>query len=689
MWTLGLVFVGVVGTLAWWAGEVRSKAADRDMRRRLADQAKQITHVLKPELVRQLTFTQADKGTPTFEFLRKQLMKYGEDLPCRGIFTMARRDERIHFGPESYKDGDSLASPPGTVYKEPPAEALAVFSNKRAVTIGPYVDEFGEFVTALAPLIDPATGEVLLVVGVDHLPDQWQAVVAATRRRPIVSFLVTVALLIGCGIAYLRSSQKNLAANLRFRAAIITPVALAMLAGGAAWISHERELHDDECRRDTYRLLNEADTFWRYQVAARAQILKGHLNHLTRDVHIRDAWLDRDMEALVARSQVVFDEMKYQFGITHFYFVEADRTCLLRVHQPERHGDKITRISMLTAQRSRADSWGLELGPLGSFTLRYVRPCVDNTGEIVGFIELGMEVEDLVNDLAENLGVDLVSLVRKRATTQKAFEAGKEIFGFAGRWQEFENVAIAHHTLQALPEPLIARLEEGHFRDTEASFRISDGDRQFDCGWLHLRDASGSDVADLILLNDATERVDAARHNLLFGVGLGIVVLGAVLILLWSIASRVESQLDTLFVGLRERVKELTCLQKIRHELQQEAPFEQVCERIAVHLVRGMQFPDIASVVIEFQGKQITDGGGIRQSTHRLHANIESTGTRQGSLSVFYLSDKPFIFPKSEIWSMRLATFWGVTLSVCEPKSNFERMKLACEPSLILLTTPF
>ena len=56
-------------------------------------------------------------------------------------------------------------------------------------------------------------------------------------------------------------------------------------------------------------------------------------------------------------------------------------------------------------------------------------------------------------------------------------------------------------------------------------------------------DAAGRDVADLILLRDVTAESDVAWHNLLFSLGGGIAICGAVLLLLWSVTSMAEKQL--------------------------------------------------------------------------------------------------------------------------------------------------
>jgi hypothetical protein len=60
-------------------------------------------------------------------------------------------------------------APPGTLYKEPPEEFLKVFKDKRPVTVGPFTDEYETFVSAAAPVLDPESGNVVMVLGLDIL----------------------------------------------------------------------------------------------------------------------------------------------------------------------------------------------------------------------------------------------------------------------------------------------------------------------------------------------------------------------------------------------------------------------------------------------------------------------------------------------------------------------------------------
>jgi hypothetical protein len=157
----------------------------------------------------------------------------------------------------------------------------------------------------------------------------------------------------------------------------------------------------------------------------------------------------------------IYEELKKDFQITHFYFMEPDRTCFLRVHQPAQRGDIIDRSTFLSAQKSGRDSWGIEFGPLGTFTLRYVRPWKAN-GELLGYLELGKEVERLVDRVFRNhSALNFITVIRKEFTSKEKFEAVRKVFAFTGDWESFPGMVVAHQTLPDLPEEVRQWLSTG------------------------------------------------------------------------------------------------------------------------------------------------------------------------------------------------------------------------------------
>ena len=86
---------------------------------------------------------------------------------------------------------------PGTVYQRPDPELGKVFRTMERLDIGPYTDEFGAFISAFAPVVDKHSGEVLMVVGIDMMADQWKAAVARERLRAILLTLLLTVIVLG------------------------------------------------------------------------------------------------------------------------------------------------------------------------------------------------------------------------------------------------------------------------------------------------------------------------------------------------------------------------------------------------------------------------------------------------------------------------------------------------------------
>mgnify|MGYP000591045430 CR=1 FL=1 len=205
---LCLAAVALVG-IAWWTGQWWAGRTETEMRQRLLRQAVGIARSIDPELVRELSFTEADTGALAFEYIRHQMIALGEHVSQRGIYSLALRDANLVFGPENYHEDDPMASPPGTPYEEPSAEDLAVFSAGHPLTMGPVSDEYGTFVCALAPILDPNTGEVLMAVGMDILADDWQITVDRARHKTTFTVLMA-GLAFGGGAAAIRRRRRHM-----------------------------------------------------------------------------------------------------------------------------------------------------------------------------------------------------------------------------------------------------------------------------------------------------------------------------------------------------------------------------------------------------------------------------------------------------------------------------------------------
>ncbi|MBL7649855.1 MAG: PAS domain S-box protein [Candidatus Hydrogenedentes bacterium] len=164
-----VVFLGVL-TADW-----RARNLDEILRATLESDVVYVARSVEPELAKRLSFTPDDLERPEFQRLRHHLQSFAPQLKVAGIYTQAMRNGGIVFGPESYAAGETLSSSVGEPYEQATQENLAIFNSGTPLVQGPYTDEYGSFISAFAPVLDPRTSQVLMVVGMDVEVDKLKA----------------------------------------------------------------------------------------------------------------------------------------------------------------------------------------------------------------------------------------------------------------------------------------------------------------------------------------------------------------------------------------------------------------------------------------------------------------------------------------------------------------------------------
>lgn len=241
-WHLPLTIVLLI-LLGWMASHEYGDAIDSERRDRLLLSAKSVARTIAAQELKTLTFSALDKTNPHFQRLCDQMRLYAQAVGLRCVYSMTVRNGQILFGPESLTEDDPIASPPGTVYEKPPLELLSVFQDRLAKTVGPYTDEYGTFVSAFAPVLDPNTGEVLLVIGMDVEAPKWEAEITRMRLIPALFTFALLLVLMG-GSGFLRWRKKLAMADqmrLRHTEVWLTVISGLLLTFAAGFIIHHSE----------------------------------------------------------------------------------------------------------------------------------------------------------------------------------------------------------------------------------------------------------------------------------------------------------------------------------------------------------------------------------------------------------------------------------------------------------------
>ncbi|MDO9012998.1 MAG: ATP-binding protein [Gallionella sp.] len=292
------------------------------------------------------------------------------------------------------------------------------------------------------------------------------------------------------------------------------------------------------------RLRQAVGINYKTAVNREADMLSATLVAIQQNDRIKHAFSSGKREALLMETQSLFDILKRDHNITHFYFITPDRINLLRVHQPNRHGDLINRHTLLTAQREHKLAYGVEIGPIGTLTLRAVLPWFDGD-RLLGYIELGKEIENVVTDIKPVLHADISVLLDKSLLKRKDWEEGMRMLGRKPDWEQFPHDVLIMSTLERLPDVATAYVPVWRdIADDKAQQEVaSENGRRLGITITPIMDASSKRVGALLVTEDVTESSQLMRGNLLMVVG-ACLLFGSVLFGIFrAILVRVEKRL--------------------------------------------------------------------------------------------------------------------------------------------------
>jgi PAS domain S-box-containing protein len=522
--------------------------ADRDMRGELLQKTRLVAQALDIDRIQTLSGTKSDLANVGYQRLKQQLAMIRSATPrCRFTYLIGRKPNgAMFFYVDSESVGSSDYSPPGQPFDEPSAEFKEIFDTRIAITEGPVADRWGTWISALFPLTDPRTGVVVAVMGMDIDAHDWGWDVTAKVALPLALMFVLMIGVISTLFAMRRVPDSP--KPVLHRMFPVLTVLLLVLVGGFVWVlinmqqARVKEISrmvEQEASGDFDQLLEEHT---RALVAVQETII--------RDADLLSALKAGDRDRLLVAYRPLLDHLKTRYGVTHFYFSDTNRVCLLRVHQPTRYGDRLDRFTAREAERKGEISSGLELGPLGTLTLRVVRPVFDSD-KLVGYLELGKELEEFLKYITNVEGVQRVALISKNMLDRAQWEEGMRLLGREPSWDHLPDHVINYSSMSSSKDS--NRLIEAA---VNAVNKHADEIKVDNNNWrLILRpmnDAAGQKVGDFLLLDDVTE-FKASQYRLLTVTIAGVgVVLAAVLGFIFVLLRRADVSLLAQQAELRE-----------------------------------------------------------------------------------------------------------------------------------------
>jgi signal transduction histidine kinase len=344
----------------------------------------------------------------------------------------------------------------------------------------------------------------------------------------------------------------------RVKGPILIPfTAVLLLMAGALLLT--AYLYEEQARQhDLSNSVRAVERLFQLQIESQAAKLHATLCPVSRDAVIKAAFVGGDRHALLMKVAPLFERLRAQHRITHFYLTDAERRVVLRVHEPEMHGDVVARATARRAQETGKETQGIELGPLGTLTLRAVKPWHDGD-QLIGYLELGEEIDHVAQEIHDALGVDLL------VTVHREFLDPAE--GTTSQGDPGEPVVVGR-TLPDVPAAVVERLRAPGHAGVAAQESVSDGAALY-TAVLPLADAAGREIGDIVVIRDVTSLQAGLRRSLLTIAVLSLLAGGIVFGLFYAVLDRVEKdyrrqrEMETQFARLSSEHQRIVQLEKL------------------------------------------------------------------------------------------------------------------------------
>lgn len=244
-----------------------------------------------------------------------------------------------------------------------------------------------------------------------------------------------------------------------------------------------------------------------------AESLISLLDLITNQVGARDALKKQDQQELYDLFFNTYEKLRKAQGITHFYFHSTTLKNVIRLHDPDRFGDKISRQTSLRAASTLKPSYGFELGVLGTFTLRAVAPVWQNN-TIIGYVELGKEVEDIASSISNTFDLGWTVIIDKSYLVEKDWRDGMKILGRKSNWHQFKSVVLSSNSTST-PTPELDTLVIEEILLGHTLLSLSEAHK---IGVINLIDMENQQVGWLLVYLDESALLDAksTRNRLIY-----------------------------------------------------------------------------------------------------------------------------------------------------------------------------
>ena len=285
-------------------------------------------------------------------------------------------------------------------------------------------------------------------------------------------------------------------------------------AGGMLW--RQSRIHLDARQADACAAVASG-----LETALRQQsfVLAGQVRSIVADPRVGQAFKEKDHARLASDWGPAFEALKRDLNFTHFNFIGPDRKVWLRMHRPELRGDVVERYAVGEALKTGGVGIGKEIGAVGTLVLRVAQAVVDGeTGETLGVVELGKEIEHLLNAIEHPEGSHFRVTLSKTSLARSEWEEWSRTIGREPDWERFRNCVALYCKHGRMTDAFDAFMDD----DAEGGggvrrAYIEDGGTTWSVESIPLKDAWGRKVGETLAMVDVGGELARFRREMILG----------------------------------------------------------------------------------------------------------------------------------------------------------------------------
>ncbi len=421
----------------------------------------------------------------------------------------------------------------------------------------------------------------------------------------------------------------------RLKARILLPLLLvfALLFGVSCFFIYlDQKKEHTEKWEAALKLIQQT---FRSEIELDTNFMKALLQVVTQDETLATIFKEKDQKALLRKTLPLFQKLKIQHGISHLYFTGPDRINILRVHQPNRYGDTIDRFTTLEAERTNTVAGGLEIGPLGTFTIRAVAPWKE-AGKLIGFVEFGREINRATSEVGEHFEIGLYVFVHKEVLSQKNWEEGMRMLGRPPGWDRFASTVYIGPEFEGISDHVASAMSQKCPSGGLCIKRLfTEEGEHYNLGILPIRDVSNSLMGHIAAIRNITKQTDDFHHAIMLLAGISLSLFVVVGSIFYKILGNAEGNLKTSRLKILEegriREKHIQALEREQakleaSQLEQKETVESL-QKSEVALLNMMEDAE------EAKRKAVQAGEALRESEERVQSILDN------ATAVIYLKD--------------------------------------------------